>query len=417
MNARFSPNQRKVWIGCFVAYAAAYVARLNMGAALGSVIADLSLTDAQGGLFQTVFALVYAAGQMVNGSIVDRISARRYIVTGLILSGLCNLLFGLARSYWTLVVIWGLNGAAQSMLWTPIVKLVAVWFKGARRSRASFGLSMTLVLGNVSAWAISGLMASLVGWRLSFIIPAAVVAGAAALALTLLRDEPGPDEELGEEHAANRAMLEHRTMPVGEMLAKTGLLMILVCCVCNGFVRDGIITWGPTIIASLSGGQGMGSALSSLLIPLLNLMGVLLGRRVYGLFHDNGRRSVACLMGASAALALLLHAASGAMISCALVLGLCCSATYGINPMLTQLIPMEYERAGRVGLVAGMSDCFIYLGSALAGVVTGAISDAAGWHVVFTLWCLVALGSMAFAFLSERGGRRLEQMDAGEERA
>ena len=144
MNAKFSQNQRRIWLACFISYAAAYVARLNMGAALGSVIESMDLTDAQGGLFQTVFALVYAAGQLVNGSIVDRISARRYITAGLALSGVCNLLFGLGRSYWTMVAFWALNGAAQSMLWTPIVKLMAVWFKGARRSRASFGISMTL---------------------------------------------------------------------------------------------------------------------------------------------------------------------------------------------------------------------------------------------------------------------------------
>ena len=153
---------------CFLCYAAAYVARLNLSAALKSVMENLNLTDAQGGLFQTVFALMYAAGQLVNGSIVDKISARRYITAGLILSGVCNLLFGLAHSYWLMVVIWALNGASQSMLWTPIVKLMAVWFKGERRSKASFGLSITLVLGNVSAWAISGFMASQVGWRLSF---------------------------------------------------------------------------------------------------------------------------------------------------------------------------------------------------------------------------------------------------------
>ncbi|MBQ8954439.1 MAG: MFS transporter [Clostridia bacterium] len=414
MDAKFSRNQRRIWIGCFVSYAAAYVARLNMGAALGSLISGLGITDAQGGLFQTVFALVYAVGQLVNGSIVDRISARRYVALGLLLSGLCNLLFGLMHSYWALVALWGLNGAAQSMLWTPIVKLMAAWFRGARRTRASFGISMTLVLGNVSAWAISGLMASLVGWRLSFIIPAAVVGAAAVAAFALLRDEPGEDEELGEEHPEHRAVHEHRAMPLGDMIIRTGLGMVLVCCVCNGFVRDGIITWGPTIIASLNGGQGMGSTLSSLLIPLLNLMGVLLARKVYGLFGSSARRSVAYLMGASAVLALTLHVASGAMVSCALVLGLCCSATYGINPMLTQLIPMEYEKAGRVGLVAGMSDCFIYLGSSLAGVVTGAISDAAGWPVVFTLWCLVALASMAFAFLSVRGGKRLDDAAEGE---
>ena len=398
-------------MACFISYTAAYVARLNLSAALGSVIESFHLTDAQGGLFQTVFALVYAVGQLVNGSIVDRISARGYITAGLILSGVCNLLFGLSRSYWAMVAFWALNGAVQSMLWTPIVKVMAVWFKGPRRARASFGISMTLVLGNVSAWALSGFMAARVGWRLSFVIPAAVVAAAAAAAWIMLRDKPAPGEDVGEERAAQHTDDVGQAMPVGGMIMKTGLVMILLCCACNGFVRDGIITWGPTILASLGGGQGTGSILSSLLIPLLNFIGVLMARRVYGLFGSSARRSVAYLMGASAALALALHLASGMLVSCALVLGLCCSATYGINPMLTQLIPMEYERVGRVGLVAGMSDCFIYLGSALAGVVTGAISDAAGWPVVFSLWCAVALMSMVFAFLSLRGGRRLERGD------
>ncbi|MBO4883847.1 MAG: MFS transporter [Clostridia bacterium] len=411
MNAKFSRNQRRIWLGCFISYAAAYVARLNMGAALSSVIESMNLTDAQGGLFQTVFALVYAAGQLVNGAIVDRISARRYIAVGMVLSGVCNLLFGLSRSYWAMVLIWALNGAVQSMLWTPIVKLMAVWFKGARRGRASFSISITLVLGNLSAWAISGFLASRVGWRMSFIIPAAVVAAVAVLAYVMLRDGPAPGEDIGEEEKAQSAARVHRAMSVPDMFLKTGLVMVLVCCVCNGFVRDGIITWGPTILASLSGGQGVGSVLSSLLIPLLNLMGLLLAQRLYGLFGENARRSTACLMGVSAVLALALRFASGAMVSCALVLGLCCSATYGINPMITTLIPMEYERVGRVGLVAGMSDCFIYLGSALAGVVTGAISDSAGWPVVFIMWCAVALASMAFAFLSMRGGRRLRSMD------
>ena len=75
--------------------------------------------------------------------------------------------------------------------------------------------------------------------------------------------------------------------------------------------------------------------------------------------------------------------------------------------MLTTLIPMEYEPAGRVGLTAGLVDCFIYLGSSLAGVLTGAISDAAGWTVVFLLWMAVAACSAALAFYSMRGGKRL----------
>ena len=293
------------------------------------------------------------------------------------------------------------------MLWTPIVKAMAVWFKGKRRTRATFGISMTLVLGHLSAWAVSGMLAARVGWRLSFAIPAALVTAVAAASYALMRDEPEPGEDIGQEEAVRQTAREKRTMPLGELFGGTGLILVLACCVCNGFVRDGIIAWGPTILAKLGGGQDLGSILSSLLIPLLNLLGMLLGRRIYTALGSNARRSVAVIMAASAMLALALHPASAALFSCSLVLGLCCSATYGINPMLTQFIPMEYENVGRVGLVAGLCDCFIYLGSSLAGVATGAISDAAGWPLVFTVWCTVAAASTVFAFLSARGASRL----------
>lgn len=412
MNVKFTAAQRRIFIACFLSYACAYIGRLNLSAALNSVIGDMSLTDAQGGLFQTVFALTYAAGQLVNGSIVDKISARIYIFLGLALSGVCNLLFGLATSYWMMTVIWALNGAAQSMLWTPIVKLMAVWFKGRRRGRASFGLSMTLVLGNLSAWALSGCMASLVGWRFSFIIPAAIMAAMGVGALFMLSDAPKSgelplDDEAEENVRASEDGEKRAVMPLKEMFLGTGFIAVLACCICNGFVRDGIITWAPTIIVHSGGGQAVNSTLLSLIIPMLNLVGVLMAQRCYHIFGDNARRCAGCLMAICAALALLLRPASLTMATCALTLGLCCAATYGINPMLTTLIPMEYEPVGRVGLTAGLVDCFIYLGSSLAGVLTGAISDAAGWTVVFLLWMVVAACSAALAFYSMRGGKRL----------
>ena len=284
MNVKFTAAQRRIFIACFLSYACAYIGRLNLSAALNSVIGDMNLTDAQGGLFQTVFALTYAAGQLVNGSIVDKISARVYIFLGLALSGVCNLLFGLASSYWMMTALWALNGAAQSMLWTPIVKLMAVWFKGRRRGRASFGLSMTLVLGNLSAWALSGCMASLVGWRFSFIIPAAITAAMGVGALFMLSDAPKSgelplDDEAEENVRASENGEKKAVMPLKEMFLGTGFIAVLACCVCNGFVRDGIITWAPTIIVHSAGGQAVNSTLLSLIIPMLNLAGVLIAIR------------------------------------------------------------------------------------------------------------------------------------------
>ena len=192
------------------------------------------------------------------------------------------------------------------------------------------------------------------------------------------------------------------------MLLTTGLVQILICCVGNGFVRDGIITWAPTIIARLNGKGALNPTFVSLIIPALNLFGVLLARKTYDAFRGNSRRGTGVLMLMSAALAFMLIPASGSVFACALALGLCCSSTYGVNPLLTTIIPMEYEGAGRVGLVAGMMDAFIYVGSALAGVLTGVVSDAVGWHPVFILWGATSAAACAAGLMSVRGARRLE---------
>ena len=404
---RFTRSQRRIFLGCFLCYFSAYLTRLNLPAALNSLMAQWRLTGAQGGLLQTVFALVYACGQFVNGAVVDRVSARRHILLGLGFSALFNLLFGLAAEYWQLVALWALNGAAQSMIWTPVVKLLAAWFRGRRRERATFGITMTLIAGNLCAWLLSGLVASAVSWRGSFILPAAWTALIAALSGLILRDRPEPGEDLGEDQAAPKAAPAGGAMPVRTVLLATGMAPVLACCVGNGFVRDGIITWAPTILARLSGANALDPRITPLAIPLLNLLGVLLARRIYAAFGSNARRCVGMLMLLSAALAFLLIPFGGVGLACAPLLGLCCSATYGINPMLTVFIPMEYESARRVALVAGMVDSLIYVGSALAGVVTGAVSDAAGWQPVFALWGAAALASCALGLASMRGLRRL----------
>lgn len=407
MRTNFNGRQRHIFWGCFLGYLAAYVARLNISAALPGLMGSMRLTDAQGGMFQTVFALVYATGQLVNGAIVDRVSARIHIFLGLLFSAACNLLFGLAQTYWLLIALWALNGAAQSMLWTPIVKLLAAWFHGRLRARASFGLSICLIAGNILAWALSGILATMFSWRLSFLFPAAIAAAAGFVCLSLLQDNPDEGEFLGEEIPAHPQILHNPTVSIGYILRKTGLWAVLLCCVCNGFVRDGITTWAPTIVADLVGGLAAESTVVSLIIPTLNILGILLARYCFHIFKDDARVCTGCLMTLSAILALALLPAQTSGIVCTLLLGLCCASVYGLNPMLTSMVPMEYAPVGHVALVAGIVDCAIYLGSSLAGVGIGAVSDASGWSAVFVLWSVTAAAGLVFAFLSLRGKKML----------
>ena len=402
MREKFSPIQRSTLLLCFFAYASAYTGRLNLSAALPGLRSGIAMSDAQAGLFQTVFALIYAAGQVVNGSLVDKINVRRSIAIGLIVSAACNALFGLTASFPVMLILWGLNGAAQSMLWTPIVKLVADRFCGHARDRASFILSITVIFGHFIAWAISGTLASVLSWRYSFLIPAFIMTIAGVFVFAALRREPIHS------NAEKSILTPAAPMPLGMLISRTGLAALLLCCVCNGFVRDGVVTWAPTVLSSGARGLSLSSTFLSLIIPPLNILGIVLVRRCYRLLRGNARGAVGVLLLVSALMACLLRFTS-APAACALLLGLCCASCYGINPMINTLIPMEYERAGRVGLVAGLVDCFIYLGSALAGTAAGALSDGYGWSTVYTVWALVSALGAVLAFVSIRGGKRMAQ--------
>ena len=402
MKERFTPGQRRTLLLCALSYTVAYLGRMNLSASLPGVQAALQLSETQAGVFQTVTALVYAVGQIVNGTLVDKVSARRSIGLGLILSAVCNAAFGLAHSYAWMVVIWALNGAAQSMLWTPIVKLTATWCSGRKRERASFTLSVAVILGHLAAWALSGMLASRLNWRYSYLVPACVMTLMGILSWLLLRDRSA---DMQNEQTAQPAQ-QAEAMPLRQLLCGTGLIALLLCCVCNGFVRDGVATWAPTILTDSLQGQTIDPTLVSLVIPVLNLAGLVLVRRCYRMLHGNTRSAVCLFLGVSAVMAGLLLWQNNA-IACVLLMGMCCAANYGVAPMVDTLTPMEYEKAGRVGLVAGLTDSSIYLGSALAGVATGALSDVAGWPGVYSLWMIVSLAGVGFAALSIAGGKRL----------
>ena len=79
MKEKFTSGQRKTLLLCFLCYSAAYTGRLNLSAALPGLRDGMALTAAQAGMFQTVFALIYAVGQIVNGARADRASIGRSI--------------------------------------------------------------------------------------------------------------------------------------------------------------------------------------------------------------------------------------------------------------------------------------------------------------------------------------------------
>ena len=90
----------------------------------------------------------------------------------------------------------------------------------------------------------------------------------------------------------------------------------------------------------------------------------------------------------------------GGALPMAFLMGASCACMYGLNPILTALIPLEYERVGFIALAAGLMDGFIYVGSSLAGVAGGALYGTLGARSMYLCWILAALAAAALFRLS-----------------
>ena len=393
---RFTPQQKRLITACMMIYSTAYFNRLNLSAALGSVMEALSLSATRAGVLPSAFAITYAAGQMLNGALVDRLNPVRHMFIGLAASAVCNLLMSVSGSFEMLLVLCLLNGIFQSMLWTPVVRLVAMHFNEEERPKANILISITLIIGHLGAWAISGYMSGILSWRASFAAPAALVLpvlGGAAWLLRGIPTENNAPAAKGEKTASASLGGALRVYWV------SGFVILLACSVLFGFVRDGIRTWAPQILGEISG-DAVSATTITLIIPLINAVGVWGSYALRNVPGLRNRRIVALLMAAGTLFCGLLTGASGVVL-CALIMGVCCACMSGVEPLVTTLIPMEYDREKLIGLSAGLMDSFIYVGSALAGVLAGFIRESVGMNALFISWAGAALVAAAMAFVSD----------------
>jgi len=387
--------QRRTFAACFIAYTAAYMARYNWAAALPALMEQLHLSGAEGGLPATLFAVIYACGQFVSGAVVDKIRARTFMTVGLVVSALCNVGIALSSNFVLITVLWCLNGAAQSMLWTPIVKLFALRYTGAARAKATFGISFSLVLGQLGAWAVTGAITQVVDWRWAFAVAAGFAVLGCAAAFVLLGKDAGDEQA----YTAKQKQ-QGGAMGMKKLLFGTGLIALMLGCVANGFVRDSVMTWAPNILSTLGGGS---SVFVSLIIPCLNMVGILVGKRLLKKFNVGARRTTAYVVAVCIPFTLLLGLVNRAPVALtAALLSICSALMYGVNPLLTTLIPMEYDAVKRVGMVAGLMDSAIYLGSGISGVATGAMLDVLGMGPTGIIWTAAAAAGAVCMLLAAR---------------
>lgn len=190
IKARYKYWRIRIFYSMFMGYSLFYFTRKSFTFAMPSLIADLGFQKSELGFLATVLALSYGFSKFVSGILSDRSNPRYFLPIGLILTGVCNIFFGLSSSLWMFALLWGMNGWFQGFGWPPCARLLTHWYSQNERGRwwSSFNASHNTGGGLIPL--LAAVCAVYFSWRGVMIVPGILSIGVGLLLINRLRDTP-----------------------------------------------------------------------------------------------------------------------------------------------------------------------------------------------------------------------------------
>lgn len=393
-------NVRNLIFICAAVYIAAYVGRLSYAASMVGVMEATGATKPDAGLVSTFFYFSYGCGQLINAFFCRRYRPRPVIAGVLLVSVCANVLAALTQDVHIIKYIWFVNGAAQSMLWCTLIELISKKVPHEHRGRAIFAMSITIAAGTTVIYAIAAACMAAGHVFLTFYLAAAIVllAAAAWLFVTrILRDMPDVTPV-----AANTAKA------AGSAAPNAAVLSFVICgllAVGNGFMKDTMVTWVPSLLYDEFALPTSYSTLITLILPLLAFFGAAIALTLHKKIASyNLMQSILFFAAAAVFTGVLcsyrLHAMPGAI----LFAGLNATLMSAVNNIITSMIPLEQGK--NAGLFAGVMDACCYVGSTLSGFLPGLIIESHGFGALLSLLPVCAITLAAFTLIVTLGTKR-----------
>lgn len=386
---------------CWLIYFCSYLGRLNYSSVMNELIGTV-MTKAQAGWVNTAFLVAYAAGQLINGMLAEKVSPRWFAAAGAIGGGVLNIAFSFARSFGAMFALRLATGFCMSMLWPSLLFAMVKWMQHEDKISGTVNIASSMAAGTLLSYAMSALLIKYVNWGAAFWVPGVALCASGALWLLAY---PGITRRATVVVEANEsaAKPQQNAMPLKQLIAVPVLLVAVIPVVLHGVIKDGVTAWVPTYISERFAKSTSFSSLVSVLLPLFNLTGAYLAQFAYKKAKENTLAGAAVFFAVAAAmLALMLTAGAESLIVTVLSFAVITSMMMAVNILLINLLPLQFEKAGRSATVSGALNAIAYAGSALASGLIGVLSSAYGWNVTVISWFAMMLVAGAVCVLCRK---------------
>lgn len=434
---RYQYWQWRTLITLMVGYALYYFVRKHFSVAMPALEAELGITKTQLGLFLTLNGIIYGLSRFVNGFLADRMSRRKLMTAGLILSSLVN--FGICfspsmnafvnvigpdgKATMTLVYIigslWLLNGFFQGMGVPPCMSLMAHWISPRELATKQSIWNASHSIGAGIIVAVCGFILKTFGysaWQLCFAVPAAIALVGAFALYALLRDTPSsvglPElEEIeaggngGEAPTKPHEKIPEKTYKkiISKLVFRNPLIWILaVSNFCIYIVRFTILDWGATFLTQF---KGMEISTAGTVVATTEIIGGILGMLAAGWFTDKIMKSRAhrtcllCTVGAT--VSFFLFWKTPASMNWLSIIWLVLSSFFVYGPQALLGIAASNQATKHACATAnGILGIFGYASTTVSGLLFGFLAEHYGWNSVFLVSVIIGIvGTLIIALM------------------
>ncbi|RUL51864.1 MFS transporter [Lysinibacillus antri] len=337
------------------------------------------------GYLIAIFALAQFIFSPIAGDLSDRYGRKIFIVTGLIIYGLSQILFGLATDIWMLFLGRFLSGLGAAFIMPPVMAYVADITTLEERGKGMGMIGAAISLGFMIGPGLGGLLAN-VNLHFPFYLAGAVALAASVISIIVL---PNIKPEVTEATSGKRENLFKQLV----RSVKTPYFVFLIVVFTFSF---GIANFQSTLSMFLTIKFDYSPTDIAIVIIIGGLAGVILQVFIIDkLFRKYGEMKVILVNLIAAAITMVLMIFIGGFFVIILVTTLFQIATVFIRPAVNTLIS---KFAGNdQGFAAGMNNAYMSLGNMIGPALAGVLLE---WKLSspFILGAIILLGCFALAY-------------------
>lgn len=369
---------------CWITYVVTYLCRVNFSSVMAKLSSSIQVGMIELGMVGSCFFFTYAIGQIVNGYIGDRVAPHKFITVAIIGTGLLNILISFCDRYEQILIIWALNGYFQSMIWGPLMRILAQRYDESETMKVSTGMSTSMVAGFILSWAVFGRGFLPMSWRWYFLVPSffALFMGFVWLRYTWFHADKG---KTGTRKPISQNVLK-------KVFFQERIWIVALVCFCLGVIKESVSLWAPILMTDMLQLEINTSFIAISIIPIVNFVGMMASKVLIDKSGGDVKRSLILMFSGTSGLAAVLLLYKGvnpvwSILMIAMISGL----MYGCNTILLSYVPITFSHLNIVSTLVGIFDFTSYMGAAASSAFLGRVVSSKNYSWIFLTWLCVAM--------------------------